>query len=196
MSKWARVQNGRLAEFSTNNPAGGRFPAEVQWVELTSDMIAFADYAYELRSDGSVAPPSIAYLLGQLFERVGELRWRKEIAGAPLPGGGACPSDDRTKTLVNGAYRLAEKAPTLVRRWKTGPGEFQDFDAATIMAMGDAIAGHVQACIDREYEICSALRMAAAAHPTTAAADVEAVLSVFHAEVKRGFLPVPQAMAS
>lgn len=193
MSKWARVQDGRLAEFSTTDPAGGRFPAEVQWVELTGDVVMLADYAYEIRSDGSVAPPSIAYLLGQLFERVGELRWRTEVAGAPLSGGGACPSDDRTKTLVNGAYRLAEKDPTLVRRWKTGPGEFQDFDAATIIAMGDAIAGHVQACIDREDEICSALRAAAATHPTTTPADVEAVLSVFHAEVKRGFLPAPQA---
>lgn len=80
-----------------------------------------------------------------------DLRWQKETAGV-LFNGVRIATDDRSKTLLNGKYRAAEKNPNATHRWKTETGEVV-LDSATIIAIGDAVEAYVQSCFDRELDL-------------------------------------------
>ena len=65
------------------------------------------------------------------------------IAGMPID------TDDRSKTLINGAALRAYRNTDYVLRWKTSDG-FVDLPAAQVLAIADAVSEHVQLCFDRE----------------------------------------------
>ena len=65
------------------------------------------------------------------------------IAGMPID------TDDRSKTLINGAALRAYRSADYVLRWKTSDG-FVDLPAAQVLAIADAVSEHVQLCFDRE----------------------------------------------
>ena len=65
------------------------------------------------------------------------------VAGMPIA------TDDRSKTLINGAALRAYRSTDYVLRWKTSEG-FVDLLAAQVLAIADAVSEHVQLCFDRE----------------------------------------------
>jgi len=72
------------------------------------------------------------------------------IAGMPID------TDDRSKTLINGAALRAYRNTDYVLRWKTSDG-FVDLPAAQVLAIADAVSEHVQLCFDREDALLGAV---------------------------------------
>lgn len=72
------------------------------------------------------------------------------IAGMPIA------TDDRSKTLINGAALRAYRSTDYVLRWKTSEG-FVDLPAAQVLAIADAVSEHVQLCFDREDVLLGAV---------------------------------------
>lgn len=72
------------------------------------------------------------------------------IAGMPID------TDDRSKTLINGAALRAYRSTDYVLRWKTSDG-FVDLPAAQVLAIADAVSEHVQLCFDREDVLLGAV---------------------------------------
>ncbi|MRX32804.1 DUF4376 domain-containing protein [Aminobacter sp. MDW-2] len=96
-------------------------------------------------------------------------RWEVENGGMVV-GGMAVFTDDRSKLLINGAYRKAEKDPAVIINFKSAAG-WVTLDAATAIALGDALFDHIQASFDRESVLTAAI-VAAATKPALDAIDI------------------------
>lgn len=73
---------------------------------------------------------------------------------------GAVPlkTDRQTAAIITAAYvKAKESAEFSIANWKFADGVFAPLDAATIIAAGDAITGHVQSAFDREAELSAEL---------------------------------------
>lgn len=112
----------------------------------------------------------LAELQEKLLAKIAERRWQHETGGVVING---MPVDtsDRSKTLIVGKYRKAEKsAPGATFTWKTNAGPVQ-ITAATMIAIGDAIEDFIQDCFDREAVLIPA------ANALTEPADVVAAIT-------------------
>lgn len=87
------------------------------------------------------------------LEALAKRRWEVECGGITMPDGSIIATDDRSKTLLNGKYRTAEKFPDRLHRWKGSGGEEITLTSAQVIAIGDAVSDHVQACFDRELDL-------------------------------------------
>lgn len=58
-------------------------------------------------------------------------------------------TDRESQALLAGAVLKAQDDPNYVVNWKAKNGWFQ-IDAATLIAIADAVRAHVQACFDKE----------------------------------------------
>lgn len=118
--------------------------------------------------------PTIAERRQDLIQRVEQVRWEKETGGLNFAGA-PIPTDDRAKTLIMGARTAAvELGDTYEDEWKIAPGLYVTLDAATAVALGDALREHVKACFAREKVLTLAI-LAASTHPALDAieADIE-----------------------
>lgn len=61
-------------------------------------------------------------------------------------------TDEFTRVNLIGARILAAENPKYTVQWKTG-GTFVTLDAATIIAVSDAVAAHIQKCFDTENTV-------------------------------------------
>lgn len=68
-------------------------------------------------------------------------RWEREVGGMVV-GGMTILTDDRSKLLINGAYNAAKEDPNFETVW----GGDYPLNAAQIVAVGKALADHVNAC--------------------------------------------------
>lgn len=84
-----------------------------------------------------------------------DVRWRKETSGI-LVGGVPVATDDRSKLMIAGARIKADANPEFTTKWKTDAG-FVLIDAATIIAISDAVLAHVDACFETEGEVLTAI---------------------------------------
>lgn len=98
-------------------------------------------------------------------------RWQAETGGIVV-GGLAVKTDAETSAKLTAAYVQAEKNAAFTVRWKVETGVFVTLDAATIIALGDAVTVHVQACFNREDELTTAI-LAAADAAALEAIDIE-----------------------
>lgn len=98
-------------------------------------------------------------------------RWQAETGGITLASM-PIKTDEDTQRKITGAYVQAAKNPDMTVRWKMGAGVFMTLDAETIIAIGDAVTAHIQACFDREAEV-SADILAAADIGALVAVDIE-----------------------
>lgn len=80
-----------------------------------------------------------------------DLRWRRETGGITVAGL-AVATDDRSKLMLSGARIAAMADPAYATRWKT-PAGWVDLDAATIIALSDAVQAHVAACFALEAQV-------------------------------------------
>ena len=90
------------------------------------------------------------------FEQARE-RKRGEIAAARFEaetsGIDGIKTDRESQALITGAALKAMQDSTYSCRWKTESG-FVELTAPQILAIADAVRAHVQACFDREAELC------------------------------------------
>ncbi|CAO3403512.1 DUF4376 domain-containing protein [Azospirillum palustre] len=113
-------------------------------------------------------------------DALAELRWRRECGGIVMPDGSVIATDDRSKTLLNGKYRTAEKYPDRLHRWKGAESEIT-LTTAQVIVIGDAVSDHVQDCFDRELDLIAEI---------DAAQSAEAVLAI---DITTGW-PGPEAL--
>ena len=79
-------------------------------------------------------------------------RYAAEIAGVTV-GGVVVRTDRESQALITGAALKAMQDGTYSCTWKAESG-FVTLDAATIIAVADAVRSHVQGCFDAEYAKC------------------------------------------
>jgi hypothetical protein len=95
----------------------------------------------------------------KLLDQVAATRWQKQqmlmMNGAPMK------SDPETIAALTAAVVLMDANPDSpqTRRWKAGPSidDWVTLDRDTLVAIGTAVATHVQACFDKEEELSLAL---------------------------------------
>ena len=91
----------------------------------------------------------------QWADRIAARRYTAETSGTVIAGM-PIDTDDRSKTLINGAALRAYRNTDYVLRWKTSDG-FVDLPAAQVLAIADAVSEHVQLCFDREDALLGAV---------------------------------------
>lgn len=72
-------------------------------------------------------------------------RWEVETGGINV-GGVPVATDDRSKIMIIGARVKADADANFTTQWKLPSGEFVSIDAATLIAISDAVLAHVDAC--------------------------------------------------
>ena len=95
-------------------------------------------------------PPPVTK--ADLDAHVAAARWAKEVAGITV-GEVHVETDDRSKLMIIGARKAAEADPQFMTQWKVSTGIFVTLDAATIVAVSDAVAAHVAVCFAKEAEV-------------------------------------------
>ncbi|MCJ2141864.1 DUF4376 domain-containing protein [Methylobacterium sp. E-066] len=93
-------------------------------------------------------------------------RYAVETGGITVSGA-RVRTDRESQALLTGAYVRAQKNPAGTVSFKTLDG-FVKLPAAQVIALGDAVGDHVQACFDAEEAVDAAL---SAAPPTITALD-------------------------
>lgn len=88
-----------------------------------------------------------------LSQHLAAYRYEKEVGGISIDGM-PIPTDDRTKTLLVGAYNdaLYENDPNRLRTFKI-EGNFATLTNAQVIYIALAIATHVQKCFDAEATV-------------------------------------------
>ena len=87
-------------------------------------------------------PPTKDQLLAQSAAK----RWEIETGGITV-NGTPVPTDERTRGVLTAGYvKATADANYQITDWKVGPGVYTTLDAATIIAMANAVEAHVQAC--------------------------------------------------
>ncbi len=84
-----------------------------------------------------------AALKSSLLVYAADKRWRVETGGIVV-GGMSVATDDRSKLMITGARVKADKDAAFTTNWKT-PAGFVEIDAATIIAISNAVLDHVDA---------------------------------------------------
>lgn len=111
-------------------------------------LAAFLDGGGEIADAPPPPPPPTTE---QLAAYAADKRWRVETGGISV-GGMAVATDDRSKIMIIGARVKANSDPDFTTEWKTAAG-FVTIDAATIIAISDAVQAHVAACFAAEAAV-------------------------------------------
>lgn len=98
---------------------------------------------------------------------IADARWRAETSGITVAGV-EIATDRESQALLMGAVLAAQNNPQYKANWKAKNG-WAVLDAATILAVADAVRNHVQACFDREKLLQEQIEAA------TTVAELEAV---------------------
>lgn len=86
-------------------------------------------------------------------------RYEIETAGISF-GGTTIPTDRQTCAILTGAYVQAAGNPAFAIKFKSPDGTFTPINATQILAVGDAVTAHVQACFARESDLADAINAA------------------------------------
>lgn len=87
------------------------------------------------------------------------LRYTKETAGIAF-GGATIPTDRQTCSILTGAYVQAAGNAAFAIKFKSPDGTFTPINAAQIIAVGNAVTAHVQACFAHESDLADAIKAA------------------------------------
>jgi len=113
-------------------------------------------------------PPTVAELLAHAAAK----RYAVETGGVVL-NGAPIATDRESKATITGAYVLAVQNPSYaIANWKVAPSTFITLDNATIIAIGTAVSGHVQACYDTEAALAAQIN----ALTVTTTAEIDAAV--------------------
>lgn len=184
----ARITDtGAVAELITHDPAG-RYHPSLTWVPVPEALEGWVDHTWRWDAEAeALAPASLDALVSEAAARVAAERWRWQTAGA-LYDGHRYHTDAEGRQALTGAVvgaqaHEAEHGPgSFSTPWKTADG-FTTLDLPGLIAAGQAVLGHVQACFGREAEIVSALQTAAAQPGATA----ETLIALYDSEIGHGW---------
>ena len=127
---------------------------------------ANSDYAALLASGVTIAdapaPPPIS-----LPDYSAAARYAKETGGITV-NGAKIATDRASQAMISGAYSYAQSNPNATISFKAASG-FVSLTAAQMIAIGQAVATHVQTCFSTEASIASAI--AASTITTTSQID-------------------------
>jgi hypothetical protein len=88
---------------------------------------------------------AVQYPGGMLLTYAADLRWRKETGGITV-GGVPILTDDRAQLKVAGARIGADADPEFTTVWDGADGGSYPIDAATVIAISNAVLAHVNEC--------------------------------------------------
>lgn len=108
----------------------------------------------------AASQPDLPALRAALKARATHRRWEAEVAGIVV-GGVQVATDDRAKLLLAQADREARRDANYTTRWKGEDGVWSALDAATVIALAEAVSAHVSACFAREADLHAAVDAAA-----------------------------------
>jgi hypothetical protein len=103
-----------------------------------------------------VQPAEGVYSVDQLTAYTASVRYDHEIAGT-IVGGIQVRTDRESQGMINGAYNMAARDASFSTQWKTTTGAFMTLDAATIIAVAQAVGAHVAACFAKEAATVAAI---------------------------------------
>ncbi len=121
-------------------------------IVISSELVVEGGAVVRQVTLANVPPPTTE----ELTAYTANARWRAEAGGISVIG---LPvhTDDRSKMMLMGARVKAQADTTFVTHWKTADGSFFPLDAATIIALSDAVLAHVDGCFRREAEVLAAI---------------------------------------
>lgn len=94
---------------------------------------------------GFVEPAKPPLTKDELTSHAAAVRWQKEIGGIVV-GGVPIATDDRSKQMIIGARLAADADPNWSTQWVSADGSVHTVNAATMIAISDAVQAHVNAC--------------------------------------------------
>lgn len=107
------------------------------------------------------AKASLATLKALKLAALAERRWLSETGGIML-GGVPVRTDRESSAILTAAYvKASADANFTITNWKVATGVFATLDAASIVAIADAVTAHVQSCFDREADLTAEIVAAA-----------------------------------
>lgn len=137
-------------------------PNGAPWNEAVLHGLGASSIAYPRNADGKVTTiivePDIdlsgyaaalaVAVKGQLAAYAAAARYNKEIGGITF-NGSPVATDDRSKQMILGARMAAQADATFTTKWAATDGTIVALDAAGLIALSNAVLGHVQACFLR-----------------------------------------------
>ena len=103
--------------------------------------------------------PTLEQARADKLAALAERRWQAETGGV-LVGGMPVKTDAGSTAKITAAYVQAKANPAFTVNWKVDKAMFVTLDAATIIAIGDAVTSHVQACFDHEMALTTQIMLA------------------------------------
>jgi len=185
---YARITDtGAVAELITHDPAG-RYHPSLTWVAVPDTLADWIDHTWHWNADTeALAPASLDDLVSEAADRLAAIRYGHQTTGAVYEGH-AYHTDTEGRQAITGAvvgaqaYEAVHGEGSFSTVWKARDG-FVTLDLPSLIAAGQAVLDHVQACFAREAEILAALQTAASAPGATA----ETVIAVYTAEIDQGW---------
>lgn len=146
MKRYARIAGGAVAElFETTGEITKMFHPALIWVEAPATVQLGDLYDGGVFSKPVVAAPTKPELSAYAADK----RWRVETGGIVVSGVSVA-TDDHSKMMIMGARIKADRDAAFTTQWKVASGDFVTIDAATIIAISDAVLSHVDACFAAE----------------------------------------------
>lgn len=116
------------------------------------DMVSYS-YQFDVNNNVEVVPVyqnlPMELLHPEFFNALADKRWQLEQAGMTF-NGMSIPTDDRSQSKIMAMVLACQLNPAYTVNYKLASGDFITLDAQSIMALAQAVRGHVQTCFDRE----------------------------------------------
>ena len=149
------VDLGSLANFFVD-PGGHKYPIDggPGWQQIacnyTDDLVRDAvGQWHTVTSDAGTK-------MG-LLDYAANVRWRKEVGGT-FVNGKPVATDRESQGQITAAVSLAQVNPQVSLQWKYNDDTWGVLDAAGILALGQAVAAHVQACFAAEAALSADIK--------------------------------------
>jgi hypothetical protein len=84
------------------------------------------------------------------------VRYQRETGGITV-NGVPVATDDRSKLMITGARIAADADAGFTTQWKLATGAFTSIDAATVIAISNAVSDFVADCFAKEAELAAAI---------------------------------------
>lgn len=179
---WARLQDGKLAELVTLDPAG-RYHPDLTWMQVPADLAPFVTAVSDFEVAGDeIAPAALPPFRAKLLAALADRRWRDETKGA-LVAGHRYHTDGDSQAKLSAAVQLGDKyeaingAGSYGVTWKTMDG-FVTLDLAALTNTALLAGAHVQAAYAREAAIAAAI---------TSATDWREALTAYTTNINTGW---------
>lgn len=149
MAKFAIIENGTVVNIADAESALGD-----DWIEWTEGVEKGDMFDGDVFTKPAIPLPDRK---AAMLDELADIRWRHETGGIVV-GGSPIKTDGESQRKLTSAYVQAEKdSGFVIDNWKIAPGVFVPLNAATIIAIGDAVTAHVQACFDHEGAVTTAI---------------------------------------